>query len=65
MLPAEVPQDRIQVTDKFHVHALLLVSRNLIPARLGPVAVIVPLEKRNIVLRQQLVEKSLDVIAHI
>src|SRR5450631_508785 len=65
MLLPQVCQDAVKIADEFDIDALLLIDGNLIPTRLRPVAVVVPLEKSNIVFAEQLVEKSRDVVAHI
>ena len=49
----------------FDVDLLLLVGRDGGPAGLGPVAVVIPLEKGDVVLGEQLVEEAEDVLAHI
>src|SRR5271168_4333963 len=65
MLFAQVRENRIEIADEGDVDALLLVDGNLIPAGLGPVAVVIPLEEGDIVFGEQLIEEGFDVVAHI
>ena len=65
MFFAEIGEDGIEIADEFDVDALLFVDGNGIPAGLGPVAVVIPLEKGNIVFREEFVEEAFDVVAHI
>ena len=65
MLPAQIGEDRVEMANEFDVHATLLIRRNLVPPRLGPIPVVIPFEKGNIVFGKQLVKKRFHVIAHI
>src|SRR5271166_4815208 len=65
MLLAQIGEDRIKITNELHVNFALFIGGKLIPARLRPIAVVIPLEKGDIVFGEELVEKALDVVAHI
>jgi len=62
---AEVREDRINVANEFDVDLFLFVRGNGVPAGLGPVAVVVPLQEGDVVFREKFVEEVEDVIADV
>src|SRR5665213_2114113 len=65
MLCAQLREDGIEVADEVDVDFFLVFRSDRGPARLGPVAVVVPFEKRNVVLIEKLIEEAVDVGAHV
>src|ERR1700728_1816182 len=65
MLCLELRKNGVEIARELDIDLLLLDRRKLIPARLAPVAVVIPLEKRNVVLGEELVEEAVDIGVHI
>ena len=61
----QLGENSVEVARELDIDFLLLRGRKLVPAGLAPVAVVVPLEKGDVVFGEQLVEEAEDVVAHI
>src|SRR6185437_6401389 len=65
MFGAQLGKNGIKVANEINVDILLPVGSDGRPTRFRPVAVVVPFQKRNIVIREQLVKRMEDVSAHV
>ncbi len=65
MLCAQLRKDGIQVLDVVDVDPFLVLRSNCGPTGFGPVAVVVPLEKGNVIFIEQLVQKLEYIFADI
>ena len=65
VLRAQLVHDVVHIPDELDVDLFLLVERNRVPAGIRPVAVVVPLEKGDVVFAHQLVQPAEDVVFYV
>src|SRR6201996_4829466 len=65
MLRAQAIEDGIEILNVGDVNLFLVSDGHGVPTGLRPVAVVVPLEKIDVVVRDQLVEPVIDVLHHV